>query len=208
MGDKHPYRSDRSSFSSTVNRNVGSLSPNSVATSSSDWMWRAGSLGAPSTTATGNPAQAQAPMNYQQYPYGQYPDLNVQFPPQAPDAMAAPKIAIPRATTAKASSQRRRSARACEPCRQRKVKCDGGRPECRKCREHGVSCSYIDIKRIRDQKQLGVLSEKVERYEKLLRQLETEADSSTARKIKRALAVRRSQFTYPLRFPFYRWGWC
>lgn len=71
-----------------------------------------------------------------------------------------------------------------------------------------MSCSYIDIKRIRDQKQLGVLSEKVERYEKLLRQLETEADSSTARKIKRALAVRRSQFTYPLRFPFYRWGWC
>lgn len=55
-----------------------------------------------------------------------------------------------------------------------------------------MSCSYIDIKRIRDQKQLGVLSEKVERYEKLLRQLETEADSSTARKIKRALAVRRS----------------
>ena len=53
-----------------------------------------------------------------------------------------------------------------------------------------MSCSYIDIKRIRDQKQLGVLSEKVERYEKLLRQLETEADPSTARQIKRALPVR------------------
>jgi hypothetical protein len=70
--------------------------------------------------------------------------------------MTAPKIVIPRATSAKTSSQRRRSARACEPYRQRKVKCDGGRPECQKCREHGLDCSYIDIKRIRDQKQYGL----------------------------------------------------
>lgn len=63
-----------------------------------------------------------------------------------------------------------------------------------------MACSYIDIKRIRDQKQLGVLSEKVKRYEKLLKQLETETDHSTARKIKRGLAVRRPPVTFFLGF--------
>ncbi|KAL4801978.1 fungal-specific transcription factor domain-containing protein [Aspergillus unguis] len=103
--------------------------------------------------------------------------------------MPAPKIAIPRATAVKAAAQRRRSARACEPCRSRKVKCDAERPVCRKCREHGLACGYIDIKRIRDQKQLEVLNEKVEKYEKLLRELEGEVEGATGRRIRRALAA-------------------
>jgi hypothetical protein len=61
---------------------------------------------------------------------------------------------------------------------------------CQKCREHGLECSYLDIKRIRDQKQLGLLSKKVERYEKLLKQLETEAEPTTARLIRKTLSVR------------------
>ncbi|KAL5334877.1 fungal-specific transcription factor domain-containing protein [Aspergillus crustosus] len=154
-----------------------------------NWMWRPGSF-------SGNLPQA----NYQLYPYGQYPDLNVSQPQQvsfAPAPAPAPvqegeparKVAIPRATAVKAAAQRRRSARACELCRQRKVKCDGARPECRKCREHGLECSYIDIKRIRDQKQLGKLADKVERYEKLMRQIEGDVDPSTARRIRKALAA-------------------
>jgi hypothetical protein len=173
------------------NDNVDSnMSPNNQGalsqSSSSDWMWRAGSISSNS---------APPVVNYQLYPFTPYPDLNAaqhpHFPPPQ-DTMTAPKIAIPRATSAKTSSQRRRSARACEPCRQRKVKCDGGRPECRKCREHALSCSYIDIKRIRDQKQLGVLSRKVERYEKLLRQFENEMDPGTTKRIRKALSVRNS----------------
>ncbi|KAL4783443.1 fungal-specific transcription factor domain-containing protein [Aspergillus varians] len=179
------YRSDRPSFSSATNQNVEGLSPNpAIATSPADWTWRDGGLGATAAAVANNPAA----MNYQLYPFGQYPDLNMTVPPQ-PDRKSAPKIPIPRATSVKASSQRRRSARACEPCRQRKVKCDGGRPVCRKCREHDVGCSYIDIKRIRDQKQLGALSEKVDRYEKLLRQFEIESDPVTARRVKKALAA-------------------
>ncbi|KAL2824801.1 fungal-specific transcription factor domain-containing protein [Aspergillus cavernicola] len=179
--------SDRPDYSNNqVNQNVGSLSPNPAAPSqsqsaSSDWMWRTGSFG------PGNMPQ----LNYTIYPYAQYPDLNASqqasmLPPQ--DAMTAPKIAIPRATAVK-TSQRRRSARACEPCRQRKVKCDGARPECRKCLEHGLGCSYIDIKRIRDQKQLGVLAKKVERYRKILRQLESEAEPAAAKRIKKMIST-------------------
>ncbi|KAL5045043.1 hypothetical protein BDW71DRAFT_90199 [Aspergillus fruticulosus] len=135
------------------------------------------------------PPNLAAP-NYQLYGhYGQYPDLNASVSSPQREGIAAPKIAIPRATTVRTTAQQRRSARACEPCRQRKVKCDGGRPVCRKCREHGIDCSYIDIKRIRDQKQLGVLAKKVERYEKLLKQLETESDPKNAKLIRKTLAA-------------------
>ncbi|CBF82446.1 uncharacterized protein ANIA_11185 [Aspergillus nidulans FGSC A4] len=127
--------------------------------------------------------------SYTPYPYRQYSDLNASLPVPQSEGVKARKIAIPRATAARTTFQRRRSARACEPCRQRKVKCDAARPVCQKCREHGLECSYMDIKRIRDQKQLGLLNEKVERYEKLLKQLETEVDPTTARIIRRTLSV-------------------
>lgn len=102
---------------------------------------------------------------------------------------AAAKVAIPRAAPYSTHAQRRRSARACEPCRQRKIKCDGNKPVCRQCQEHHVSCSYLDVKRVRDQKQLGTLSRRVERYERLLRGLETEVEGHAARRIRRALKV-------------------
>jgi hypothetical protein len=184
------FNSDPSAYNNAAsNHNVDSnLSPNqgALSSSSSDWMWRAGSISSNS---------APPMMNYQLYPFTPYLDLNAaQHPHFSPpqDTMTAPKIAIPQATSAKTSSQRRRSARACEPCRRRKVKCDSGRPECRKCGEHGLSCSYIDIKRIRDQKQLGLLSRKVERYEKLLGQLENDLDPETMKRIRKALSVRNS----------------
>jgi hypothetical protein len=86
------------------------------------------------------------------------------LPPGAP----APKIAIPR-LAADVPHGRRRSARACEPCRQRKIKCDGLRPCCSQCTYHNHQCSYEDVKRVRDQKRLGSLAKRVEAYESLLR---------------------------------------
>lgn len=201
-----PYRPDQSYFGSSVNPNqqqhqpqpqaqhAGSLSPNTPAP---DWIWPG--PGTANTAPVPGPGGLNpAPINYHFYPPGQYPDLNVSPPLPPPDGpgMPTPKIPIPRATAAKAAAQRRRSARACEPCRSRKVKCDAERPACRKCREHGMDCHYVDIKRIRDQKQLRVLGEKVERYEKFLRQLESESDPATTRKIKRALAVCFSFMTW------------
>ncbi|KAJ5471455.1 hypothetical protein N7530_008812 [Penicillium desertorum] len=75
--------------------------------------------------------------------------------------------------------RRRRSARACEACRKRKIKCDGSRPVCGQCVDH-KRCKYEDVKRVRDQKMLDILAHRVERYETLLRDLEGEVDASTA----------------------------
>ncbi|KAJ5605204.1 hypothetical protein N7510_010358 [Penicillium lagena] len=97
------------------------------------------------------------------------------------------KVAIPRAPNATTINHRRRSQRACESCRQRKIKCDGNRPSCRQCIDHSQQCSYEDVKRVRDQKRLGSLSKRVDQYESLLRELEVDADASTARKIRKAL---------------------
>ncbi|PWY77083.1 C6 transcription factor [Aspergillus heteromorphus CBS 117.55] len=99
----------------------------------------------------------------------------------------APKVPIPRTTSFGSQSQRRRSARACDPCRQRKIKCDGSKPHCRQCIDHNISCIYVDVKRVRDQKQLGFLCRRVESYEQLLHELEKQEDEETARRIRRAL---------------------
>jgi hypothetical protein len=107
-----------------------------------------------------------------------------------PASASTPKVAIPRlAGSDPFTPGRRRSARACEPCRQRKIKCDGIRPSCGQCAYHNHSCSYEDVKRVRDQKLLGSLIKRVDTYEALLRELETEVDLPTARKIKKALKV-------------------
>ncbi|KAL4878300.1 hypothetical protein BJY04DRAFT_113907 [Aspergillus karnatakaensis] len=193
----HPNRSPYS------NQSPDSAPP---AQQSSDWMWRPGSFSGNVPRANYQPQHQHQPQQLppQPYTYGQYPDPNTQHnvphnasqqvsfrQPQAHEQAQdrGNKVAIPRATAVKASAERRRSARACESCRQRKVKCDGARPICRKCREHGLECSYIDIKRIRDQKQLGSLSSKVDRYERLMRQMENDVDPMTARRIRKALAV-------------------
>ncbi|KAJ5338940.1 hypothetical protein N7452_005668 [Penicillium brevicompactum] len=99
----------------------------------------------------------------------------------------APKVAIPRLHPGDVSHGRRRSARACEPCRTRKIKCDGLRPSCGQCVYHHQQCSYEDVKRVRDQKRLGSLAKRVEAYEALLRDLESEVDMETARKIRKTM---------------------
>ncbi|KGO77091.1 Transcription factor, fungi [Penicillium italicum] len=109
-------------------------------------------------------------------------------PSAAGSGSTAPKVAIPRLAGSEALLHgRRRSARACEPCRQRKIKCDGIRPSCGQCAYNNQSCAYEDVKRVRDQKRLGSLVKRVDKYEALLRELEAEVDPPTARKIKKAL---------------------
>lgn len=38
--------------------------------------------------------------------------------------------------------ERARTSHACEPCRERKTKCDGERPSCRRCLHTGTPCHY------------------------------------------------------------------
>lgn len=53
------------------------------------------------------------------------------------------QIAIARNTTSGYERpERARTSHACEPCRERKTKCDGERPSCRRCLHTGTSCHY------------------------------------------------------------------
>ncbi len=45
-----------------------------------------------------------------------------------------------------------RVAQACEPCRQRKTKCDGEKPACRHCQDLSVECYYGEVKRDKERK--------------------------------------------------------
>lgn len=100
------------------------------------------------------------------------------------------KVAIPRIAPPHVPHGRRRSARACEPCRQRKVKCDGLKPACGQCTHNNHQCYYEDVKRVRDQRELKLLWHRVDRYEHLLRSLEAESEAHTARRIRKTLKVR------------------
>ncbi|KAJ5734083.1 hypothetical protein N7493_002869 [Penicillium malachiteum] len=108
-------------------------------------------------------------------------------PYHSPDIVPPNKVAIPRIAGVSHVQSRKRSARACEPCRHRKIKCDGIKPTCGQCAYHKSRCTYEDIKRIRDAKQIKSLASDVNRYEKLLRSIEGEVDFPTSRKIRKAL---------------------
>jgi hypothetical protein len=68
-------------------------------------------------------------------------DPNAAVPPTATFVVPNEKVEIPRLRTGIAKSGRR-VPRACHSCRQRKMKCTGDTPSCRKCQELGVICEY------------------------------------------------------------------
>ncbi|RVX74981.1 hypothetical protein B0A52_01258 [Exophiala mesophila] len=70
--------------------------------------------------------------------------------------------------------ERARTSHACEPCRERKTKCDGDRPSCRRCLHTGTSCHYGYGKGWRKRKtaeDLTATSRRLARYETLLSQI-------------------------------------
>lgn len=117
-----------------------------------------------------------------------------------PDSLPLEKVAIPRIPGITNAQARRRSARACESCRQRKTKCDGKRPICGQCLYHNNRCVYEEVKRIRDENKIKSLSTRVDNYEKILRSIESEVDGPTARKIRKALKVSLINNQSPVHF--------
>ncbi|KAJ9289377.1 transcriptional regulator family: Fungal Specific TF [Paecilomyces variotii] len=98
------------------------------------------------------------------------------------------KVAIPRISTSGPAMQRRRRApRACEQCRQRKIKCTAETPSCRQCLDLNLHCAYSEGKRVREQRQLESLTRKVEQYERFMREISEEVDDHVARRIRRVL---------------------
>ena len=55
-----------------------------------------------------------------------------------------------------------RAAQACDACRQRKAKCDEGRPECQHCKDNGLQCSYREIPPQKSEKQAIAITERLE----------------------------------------------
>lgn len=102
---------------------------------------------------------------------------------------STPKVAIPRIAVPNERQERRRAKRACEPCRQRKVKCNSQRPTCTQCAYAGKRCAYEEVKRVRNEEKIKQLTKKVERYENVLQDLVGYVDAPTAHKIRRTLKV-------------------
>ncbi|OKL58275.1 hypothetical protein UA08_06851 [Talaromyces atroroseus] len=119
---------------------------------------------------------------------------------RAPEAKASgEKVWIPRASTRIRPFTRIRTKHACEACRRRRIKCDGGRPVCQGCAATGTECVYSDHKRARDTQEMKSLKSTVDKYEHLLRDLLHEVPSSAAKRIKLNLtpAVSSSQSRHP-----------
>ncbi|KAK5073427.1 hypothetical protein LTR70_010251 [Exophiala xenobiotica] len=57
-----------------------------------------------------------------------------------------------------------RAAQACDSCRQRKAKCDEGRPECTHCKENELTCRYRDVPPQKSEKQMLQMNEKVDQF--------------------------------------------
>ncbi|KAK5081421.1 hypothetical protein PMZ80_011160 [Knufia obscura] len=99
------------------------------------------------------PGQPQA----QEPAPGYLPVLHSAGPPPTPHDWGPPP-------GGRYQQQRRKSVRAaqaCDSCRQRKAKCDEGRPECTHCRENGLWCTYRDVPPQKSEGQMLQMSEKV-----------------------------------------------
>ena len=107
------------------------------------------------------------------------------------------KVHIPRLKRERPEREGRgRTARACDTCRQRKMKCDGKKPICAQCQAQGLrACDYSEAKIVRDRKQLELAKLKIEAYEDLLQNISHRADASTAKQIISTLKVRLSRVT-------------
>ncbi|RMD41544.1 hypothetical protein DV735_g3577, partial [Chaetothyriales sp. CBS 134920] len=125
--------------------------------------------------------------------------------PPGDEAARSAKVAIPRlkrsaesatevgGVVRTAAGGRHRVNHACEPCRHRKTKCSGERPECRHCQDFKIPCYYADGKRDRVKKQFGAMTEKVGDYEKLLADLATRVSEADALLIHTVLDKEPSQ---------------
>lgn len=98
------------------------------------------------------------------------------------------KVAIPRAGTALQPPARRRIGRACQVCRERKIKCGGQKPSCEQCATLGVDCVYVSSEREKRETQSEQLKSENEQFRSLLLKLEGRG-GSIADEINQTLGV-------------------
>ena len=72
-----------------------------------------------------------------------------------------------------------RAAQACDSCRQRKAKCDEGRPECQHCKDNNLKCYYRDVPLQKQDKQAAAITEKLDTMgENISRIMEIQANQA------------------------------
>lgn len=99
------------------------------------------------------------------------------------------KVAIPRAVPALQTPARRRVERACQECRERKIRCGGQKPSCEQCSAFGVGCVYPSSRREKQEVRARQLEKQNEQFKSLLEKLAGRADS-IAEDINQTLGVR------------------
>lgn len=110
------------------------------------------------------------------------------------------RIPIPRLPNRHTDRKSGRVARACDECRARKSKCDGDRPICGQCSRADLrTCVYKESKRTQERKELEWATRKIDRYERLFREISQEVEITVAEKIMKALvcfqAISQALFT-------------
>lgn len=64
-----------------------------------------------------------------------------------------------------------RAAQACDPCRQRKAKCDEGRPSCTHCKDNQLQCIYRDVPPQKAEKQVLAITDELKALSNNVEQL-------------------------------------
>ena len=74
-----------------------------------------------------------------------------------------------------------RAAQACDSCRQRKAKCDEGRPVCEHCKTNSLTCTYRDVQPPKQDKQVHQIYDKLDNMSDVLSKILAKQDGFSSR---------------------------
>jgi hypothetical protein len=105
------------------------------------------------------------------------------------------RVPIPRLRKESHKSGGKRTARACNSCRQRKWKCDVKKPICGQCEAQSLeSCVYSEKKLLRERRKMELAKGNIVFYEQFLQEISREVDAPVSRRINDVLKVRLDLF--------------
>ncbi|KAE8167946.1 hypothetical protein BDV40DRAFT_284434 [Aspergillus tamarii] len=97
------------------------------------------------------------------------------------------RVPIPRIAVPPGQQHTTRTRKACQPCRERKRKCNGDQKICRQCEEEGLTCVYRESRRQQTDKELRCLANQLQISHALLREILPELSSDSARRVEAVL---------------------
>lgn len=91
-----------------------------------------------------------------------------------------------------------RAAQACDSCRQRKAKCDEGRPICEHCKTNSLNCTYRDVQPPKQDKQVHQIYDKLENMSDILGKILAKQDGFSSRLDSHGRQLEQLQTLLPL----------